>query len=220
MQSWRRMDYARSLVDIRAGRAFKNTMVILVPNLVGNGVMMHTINREYEWNPRDVGGTSNDGFQTIQRKGVRDPLVSKHGTRDNEKPIDDLVNGTRNKVVAPPKKTSIWSGRKAEYSSENNMLSLVIWHAFLVFMGRTTTSTFYSNPLYLTIPKKEKHQRFRLWLTAAHVKVGTSGCVSQPDWSAVICGVILCRPLVYMYVATIKRNCVITHNAFIITRHC
>ncbi|GKA52218.1 putative serine carboxypeptidase-like protein 23 [Tanacetum coccineum] len=33
---------------------------------------------------------------------------------DNEKPMDDLVADTRKKVEAPPKKTSIWSGRKAD----------------------------------------------------------------------------------------------------------
>ncbi|GKE92051.1 reverse transcriptase domain-containing protein, partial [Tanacetum coccineum] len=102
------MDYARVLVDIRAGRALKDTMVISVPNPTSNGVTMHTIKLEYEWKPprcgtclvfghddaqcpkrviadlrnlRKQGGTSNDGFQTVQRNGVRDPLVSKHGSR-------------------------------------------------------------------------------------------------------------------------------------------
>nr|GEV32949.1 reverse transcriptase domain-containing protein [Tanacetum cinerariifolium] len=32
---------------------------------------------------RKQGGTSNDGFQVVQKKGVRDPLVSKHGTEGN-----------------------------------------------------------------------------------------------------------------------------------------
>nr|GEW53985.1 hypothetical protein [Tanacetum cinerariifolium] len=32
-------------------------------------------------NLRKHGRTSNDDVQTVQRKGVRDPLVSKHGTR-------------------------------------------------------------------------------------------------------------------------------------------
>nr|GFC22355.1 hypothetical protein [Tanacetum cinerariifolium] len=34
---------------------------------------------------------------------------------DNGKYMDNLVDNTRNKVEAPPRKTSIWSGRKAEY---------------------------------------------------------------------------------------------------------
>nr|GFA15209.1 hypothetical protein [Tanacetum cinerariifolium] len=36
----------------------------------------------------------------------------------------------------------------------------------LVLLDRTTTSTFYINPLYLTISKPAEHQRFLLWLTA------------------------------------------------------
>ncbi|GJT08387.1 hypothetical protein Tco_0842849 [Tanacetum coccineum] len=117
------------LVDIRADRALKDTMVILVANSVGNGVTMHTIKVEYEWKPlicgTYVGEKSNDGFQTIQRKDVRDPLVSKHRTRDNEKrkPMDDLFDGTMKKVGAPHMNTGIWLGRKAEYSSESGFMS-------------------------------------------------------------------------------------------------
>nr|GEW70818.1 hypothetical protein [Tanacetum cinerariifolium] len=51
VQSWGRIDYARALVDIRADRALKDTMVILVSNRVGNGVTMHNIKVEYEWKP-------------------------------------------------------------------------------------------------------------------------------------------------------------------------
>nr|GEZ07220.1 hypothetical protein [Tanacetum cinerariifolium] len=57
-------------------------------------------NRVWGWR----GGTSNDGFQTIQMKGVRDPLVSEHGTGDNGKPMDYLVDGSRKKAWAPPRK--------------------------------------------------------------------------------------------------------------------
>lgn len=49
MQSWGHMDYAQALVDIRVDRALKDTMIISVPNLIGNGVTMHTIKVEYEW---------------------------------------------------------------------------------------------------------------------------------------------------------------------------
>nr|GEV38763.1 reverse transcriptase domain, reverse transcriptase zinc-binding domain protein [Tanacetum cinerariifolium] len=86
---------------------------------------------EYEWNPprcetclvfghddmqclkrvmvdlREEGGTSTDGFQTIQRKAFH----------DNEKHGDDLVDDTQKKMEAPqktPRKTSIWSGKKAD----------------------------------------------------------------------------------------------------------
>ncbi|GJY01623.1 reverse transcriptase domain-containing protein [Tanacetum coccineum] len=135
---------------IMVGRALKDTMIISVPNLIGNGVTMHTIKGE----------TSNDGFQTIQRKDSRGPLGSKQGTignhslskqqmpksayqkkmtstlvsnafsaleEDNEKPMDDLVDDTLKKVEAPPKKTprkiGIWSGRKANSPKRNIVFS-------------------------------------------------------------------------------------------------
>nr|GEV87960.1 hypothetical protein [Tanacetum cinerariifolium] len=104
------MDYVRALVDIRVDRALIETMVISIPNSIGNGVSMHTIK-----NLRKHGGTSNDGFQTGQRKCIYDPLVSKHRTKgnhslpkqqdDNGKPMDDLFDDIKKKVGAPPKKT-------------------------------------------------------------------------------------------------------------------
>nr|GEV16521.1 hypothetical protein [Tanacetum cinerariifolium] len=40
----------------------------------------------------------------------------------------------------------------------------------LVLLGRTTTSTFCINPLYLTISKPAEHQIFLLWITARQVE--------------------------------------------------
>ncbi|GJT05975.1 reverse transcriptase domain-containing protein [Tanacetum coccineum] len=127
----------RVMADLRkqggmVDRALKDTMVISIPNPIGNGVTMHTIKVEYEWKPprcgtclvfghddmqcpkrvmvdlRKQGGTSNDGFQTVQRKAFCGPLVSKQGTgEDNGKPMDDLIDDTRKKVDASPMKTGI-----------------------------------------------------------------------------------------------------------------
>ncbi|GJZ88466.1 hypothetical protein Tco_0660248 [Tanacetum coccineum] len=55
MQTWGRMDYARALVDIRVDRALKDTMVISVPNPVGNCVTVHTIRVQWEWKPSRCG---------------------------------------------------------------------------------------------------------------------------------------------------------------------
>nr|GEU85032.1 hypothetical protein [Tanacetum cinerariifolium] len=68
---------------------------------------------------RKQGGTSNDGFQAVQRKDFHGPLGSKKGAVDNEKAMDD----TRKKMKALPKKTprktAIWSGRKADSLKRN-----------------------------------------------------------------------------------------------------
>ncbi|GJU00546.1 putative ribonuclease H-like domain-containing protein [Tanacetum coccineum] len=108
----RRMDYARALVDIRAHRTLKDTMVVSVPDLIGNGVMMHTIKVEYEWKPSRCGTCL-----------VFGPLGSKKGTVDNEKPMDDLVDDTRKKMEAPPKKTPRKIGVMELENSQNNALA-------------------------------------------------------------------------------------------------
>ncbi|GJR37007.1 hypothetical protein Tco_1212691 [Tanacetum coccineum] len=64
-------------------------------------------------------GTSNDDFQTVQRKAFCGPRVNKQGTRDNGKPVDDLVDNTRKNLKAPPMKYGIWSGRKADSPKRN-----------------------------------------------------------------------------------------------------
>ncbi|GKC20108.1 hypothetical protein Tco_1022258 [Tanacetum coccineum] len=43
--------------------------------------------------------------------------------KDNGKHMDDLVDDARKKVEAPPKKTSIWSGRKADSPKRNVVFS-------------------------------------------------------------------------------------------------
>ncbi|GKA89206.1 zinc knuckle CX2CX4HX4C containing protein [Tanacetum coccineum] len=115
MQSWGRMDYAQTLIDIRIDQALKDTMIILVPNLIGNGVTMHTSKVEYEWEP-----------SRIDPEEETSTLVSNAFSAledDNEKPMDDLVDDTQKKVEAPPRKTCIWSGRKVDSPKRNVVFS-------------------------------------------------------------------------------------------------
>lgn len=51
MQSWGRLNYTRALLDIRADRELKYTMVIAISSLEGNGDVLHTVRMEYEWKP-------------------------------------------------------------------------------------------------------------------------------------------------------------------------
>ncbi|GKD26177.1 hypothetical protein Tco_1232391 [Tanacetum coccineum] len=72
----------------------------------------------------DACRTFNNGFQTIQKKAPCGPLADKKGRgEDNEKPMDDLVDDTKKKVEAPPRKISIWSGRKADSPMRNIFFS-------------------------------------------------------------------------------------------------
>ncbi|GJY05207.1 hypothetical protein Tco_0371147 [Tanacetum coccineum] len=136
-----------SFGDIRADQALKNIMVISVPNLIRNGVTMHTINVEYEWKPSrcgthlvfghdDMGTISNHSLtkqqmpkSTYQKKKAS-TLVSNASSaleEDNGKHMDDLVDDTQKKIEAPlkktPRKTGIWSGRKADSPKWNLVYS-------------------------------------------------------------------------------------------------
>ncbi|GJU79346.1 hypothetical protein Tco_1276416 [Tanacetum coccineum] len=156
-----RMDYARALIDWRADRALKDTLVIYVPMLDGNGSMMHNVKVEYEWKPPRCGTCSVFGHDGVlcpkrainERKAFRgpvtreqevlgdleddrhldapnveDPKRDSEGTHMEENLVendmknmnfmDDLLDDTRTKVGAPPKKTGIWLGRNADSSSE------------------------------------------------------------------------------------------------------
>ncbi|GJV31057.1 hypothetical protein Tco_1391457 [Tanacetum coccineum] len=45
------MDYARTLIDIRADQELKEVMVIVIPNVEDDGEVLHTVEVEYEWEP-------------------------------------------------------------------------------------------------------------------------------------------------------------------------
>ncbi|GJX68549.1 hypothetical protein Tco_0304276 [Tanacetum coccineum] len=51
MHSWGRSSYARTLIELQAYIALKDTIVVAIPELVGEGFYMCTIHVEYEWKP-------------------------------------------------------------------------------------------------------------------------------------------------------------------------
>nr|GEW34314.1 hypothetical protein [Tanacetum cinerariifolium]GEX50334.1 hypothetical protein [Tanacetum cinerariifolium] len=68
IQSWRRMDYTRALVVMRA---LKDIMVISVLKLFGNGVTRLTIKVEYEWKPPRCGTClGSGGNHSLPKKKV------------------------------------------------------------------------------------------------------------------------------------------------------
>ncbi|GKD39805.1 reverse transcriptase domain-containing protein [Tanacetum coccineum] len=60
-----------------------------------------------------------------QKKTNSTPMSNSFSALEeyNGTPMDDLFGGTKKKVQAPPRKTSIWSGRKRKYSSESSFTS-------------------------------------------------------------------------------------------------
>ncbi|GKC97313.1 cytokinin dehydrogenase 3-like protein, partial [Tanacetum coccineum] len=51
MQSWGRSSYARTMIDPRADDELKDSIVVAMPKLIGEGFNMCTIRVEYEWKP-------------------------------------------------------------------------------------------------------------------------------------------------------------------------
>ncbi|GJX56677.1 zinc knuckle CX2CX4HX4C containing protein [Tanacetum coccineum] len=117
---------------------YSYTLVISIPKAVRNGVTLHTIKCPIKRVMADVRkpkGTSNDGSK-LSKGSIFEVLFVAKGDgssfsaleEDNEKPMDDLVDDTRKKMKAPPKKTprktSIWSGRKADSPKRNVVFSL------------------------------------------------------------------------------------------------
>nr|GEV30306.1 hypothetical protein [Tanacetum cinerariifolium] len=69
----------------------------------------------------------NDEASTSQPKENKEASWQPKSDEDNGNPMDDLVDETRKKVEVPPKKTPrktrIWSGRKADSSKRNVVFS-------------------------------------------------------------------------------------------------
>ncbi|GJT97092.1 cytokinin dehydrogenase 3-like protein [Tanacetum coccineum] len=51
MQSWGRSSYARTMIHLRADEELKDSIVVAMPKLIGEGFNMCTVRVEYEWKP-------------------------------------------------------------------------------------------------------------------------------------------------------------------------
>nr|GEV08283.1 hypothetical protein [Tanacetum cinerariifolium] len=51
MESWCRLSFARAKIELRADVELKDTIVVSVPKLIGDGFSVCTIRVAYEWNP-------------------------------------------------------------------------------------------------------------------------------------------------------------------------
>nr|GFB50512.1 hypothetical protein [Tanacetum cinerariifolium] len=51
MLSWGRSSYAIAMLELRADVKLKDTIMVAMPKLVGEGFYMRTIHAKYEWKP-------------------------------------------------------------------------------------------------------------------------------------------------------------------------
>ncbi|GJR78573.1 hypothetical protein Tco_0149358 [Tanacetum coccineum] len=61
MQSWGWSSYARAMIELRADGELKNTIMVVMPKLIGEGFNMGTIRVEYEWKPPRCSGSKDFG---------------------------------------------------------------------------------------------------------------------------------------------------------------
>ncbi|GKB66593.1 hypothetical protein Tco_0928005, partial [Tanacetum coccineum] len=79
------LNYACALVDIRANMELKESMVIAIPNLKANGVILHMVRVEYEWEPlrTKVRKSANSKIPDIRRQEMEE-IVHVTFSEDDE----------------------------------------------------------------------------------------------------------------------------------------
>nr|GEW82453.1 hypothetical protein [Tanacetum cinerariifolium] len=72
MQSWGMSSYARAMIELLADVEVKDTIMVVMPKLIGEGFYLCTIHVEYEWEPprqaaRGVAVGPNVGFKLLNK---------------------------------------------------------------------------------------------------------------------------------------------------------
>ncbi|GKB74937.1 hypothetical protein Tco_0936349 [Tanacetum coccineum] len=88
-----------------------------------DGVRLTKPKPNYYYRPISKSAIVNGEASTLQPKENKDPSTPQSNNKDNGKPMDDLVDGARKKVKTP-RKTGIWSGRKANSPKRSVAFSL------------------------------------------------------------------------------------------------
>ncbi|GKC20378.1 proteasome subunit alpha type-5, partial [Tanacetum coccineum] len=72
LQSWGRSSYARVMIELRVDVELKDTIVVVMPKIMGEGYYRCTIRVEYEWNPpRHVSKKPTASSSGNKKKGVK-----------------------------------------------------------------------------------------------------------------------------------------------------
>nr|GEU48788.1 reverse transcriptase domain-containing protein [Tanacetum cinerariifolium] len=75
INSWGQLNYDRDLIEIRTDREIKDTMVISIPSVEGNGEVLHAVRIEYEWKPPRCDLVAND-VAKVDLKVIVNPKVA------------------------------------------------------------------------------------------------------------------------------------------------
>ncbi|GKC35904.1 putative reverse transcriptase domain-containing protein [Tanacetum coccineum] len=103
IQSWGRSSYARAMIEIRADAELKDTIVVAMPKLTGEGFYTCTIRVKYEWKPPKC--TCCKVFDHIQEdcpknlglgvaKNLKKPILAPRGVPVGSKNVETSSTST------------------------------------------------------------------------------------------------------------------------------
>ncbi|GKD82510.1 zinc finger, CCHC-type containing protein [Tanacetum coccineum] len=111
MQSWGRSSYARVMIELRADVELKDNIVVVMPNIIGEGHYIYNVCVEYEWKPPRCASCKVFGHiheecpkntGAGEKKTPRKPSQSSRGV-----PVGPKMSFKPHKVYKPvPKKTT------------------------------------------------------------------------------------------------------------------
>nr|GEW21749.1 hypothetical protein [Tanacetum cinerariifolium] len=106
IKSWGSSSYTRALIEIRADVKSKDTIVVAMPKLTGEGFYTCIIHVEYEWKPPR--GVCCKVFGHIQEECLKNPggIQTKKEYRPIAKKPTANTNGNKKKGVKPTKEVS------------------------------------------------------------------------------------------------------------------
>ncbi|GJX69537.1 hypothetical protein Tco_0305264 [Tanacetum coccineum] len=118
-------NYFCVLIDIRVDQELKDNMIIVIPNLEGNGYVLHTVWVEYEWKPPRCKVCKVLKFQFKSTKQVYQPVPKKNGARENGGNInkDDMVDNS-----TPNADIESLGAEWEETSSKVSSFGVSSWH--------------------------------------------------------------------------------------------
>ncbi|GJQ93972.1 hypothetical protein Tco_0005111 [Tanacetum coccineum] len=184
MQSCDRSSFARAMIELRADVKLKDTIVVVMPKLVGEGFYMCTICVECEWKPprcsscKVVGHVLDECPRKIVSNVVKNLKTPKQGVRgvqwekmqaklssqkvSNSNPFDSLNCvenddddlGTNGGNSKSAGKGSLY----VAYGSYSNTLIIEKIHKLerQILIGKLTFVDNDGNPLYMNVPKGNK----------------------------------------------------------------
>ncbi|GJV54226.1 putative reverse transcriptase domain-containing protein [Tanacetum coccineum] len=106
MQSWGRSSYARAMIELQANVELKDTIVVAMPKIVGEGFYTCTIRVKYEWKPLGSGEAKNLKKPSQTPRGVSVGHKNVETSSTSTTPIVDKI-GKLEKLIIDRKVTLV-----------------------------------------------------------------------------------------------------------------